>query len=298
MTLSIVARDPSTGQFGVGVFTGFFNVGAIVPFVEPGVGAVATQSVSESAYGYRILDSLRSGAAVDDAVAAAREQDPGSAMRQVGAVAADGTTGGFTGEMCVEAAGSRAGDGFTVQGNMLVSSAVWEACAGAYESAGGDLADRLMAGLRAGFEAGGDIRGHQSAALVVGRAEPGANPTDSLQHDLRVDDHTDPVGELERVLGVAKAFAALGDSIESMLGGDAQSALGASDQAVARMPDDPNILWARIGALAMDDRRDEALDLARALFGQAPALREFMRRLGASGLMPMPDEDLQAVLAV
>jgi uncharacterized Ntn-hydrolase superfamily protein len=296
MTLSIVARDPATGQLGVGVFTGFFNVGAIVPFVEPGVGAVATQSVSEAAYGYRILDGLRVGKGVVEAVADARAQDPGEAMRQVGAVAADGTTGGFTGGRCVEAAGSQVGDGFTVQGNMLVAPAVWESCAAAYEAADGDLAERLVAALRAGFEAGGDIRGHQSAALVVGKSAPGANLVDSIQHDLRVDDHPDPVGELARVLSVAKAFGALGDSIDAVLGGDLPTAMQCSDRAIAALPADPNVGWARVAVLALSGRMDEALAFAHRLFEEAPALREFMRRLAASGLMPVPEADLRAVL--
>jgi hypothetical protein len=198
--------------------------------------------------------------------------------------------------MCVEAAGSAVGDGFTVQGNMLVAPVVWESCAAAYEAADGDFADRLVVALRAGFEAGGDIRGHQSAALVVGKPEPGANPTDSIQHDLRVDDHPDPVGELGRLLTVATAFGALGDSIEAMLGGEVSAALQASDLAVATLPADPNVRWARIVVLALSGRMEDAKALAHALFEEAPALREFMRRLAASGLLSVPEEDVRAVL--
>lgn len=298
MTFSIVARDPETGELGVAVTTGYFAVGSIVPFLEPALGAVATQSVAEAAYGYRILAALRDGVAIDEALATVRDEDAGSPLRQVGAVDAEGRTVGFTGEMCVEAAGSTTGEGFTVQGNMLVSSEVWEATAEAFAAASGGLADRLMVGLRAGFDEGGDIRGHQSAALVVVKGEPAPDRSAATVVDLRVDDHPMPVDELERLLRVATAFDALSDSIDAMLAGDGITALEKSDEAVAALPDDPNVRWTRVGVLGMNDRSPDSLEVARALFDERPMMREFVRRFAASGMIPIPDDQLQAILAL
>jgi uncharacterized Ntn-hydrolase superfamily protein len=298
MTFSIVARDPQTGELGVAVTTGYFAVGSIVPFLAPGLGAVATQSVAEPAYGHRILAALRAGTPLDDALAEVRADDEGSALRQVGAIDATGHTTGFTGEMCVQAAGSHAGDGYTVQGNMLVSPEVWEATAETYERATGPLADRLLAALQAGYAQGGDARGHQSAALVVVKDEPGADRSAATVVDLRVDDDRAPLDELARLLAVAKAFDALSDSIDGLLAGDAETALAKSDEAVAALPDDPNVRWVRIGMLGLKDRREDGLDVARALFTDQPQMREFMRRLAASGMMAIDDDDLQAILGV
>jgi uncharacterized Ntn-hydrolase superfamily protein len=298
VTFSIVARDPATGELGVVVTTGYFAVGSIVPFLEPGVGAVATQSVAEAAYGYRILEGLRAGGSIDDALAAVRADDEGDFLRQVGAVDAAGNTAGFTGDRCVEAAGSRAGEGFTAQGNMVASPAVWEAAASTFASSTGPLADRLLVSLRAGFDAGGDIRGHQSAALVVVQGELAADRSEATVVDLRVDDHPSPVDELERLFGVHRAFRALSDSIDRLLEGDAAGALALHGEALAALPMDPNVRWVGIPILLLNGRRDDALETARALFADLPDFREFVRRLAASGLVPFADDDLQAILAV
>src|SRR5262245_37318528 len=156
MTYSIVARDPETGQLGVGVQTCMFAVGAMVPWARAGVGAVASQAVAEPAYGPRCLDALADGGTAATALDAAAAADPIAALRQVGVVGADGSVAASTGELCIDHAGHQLGDGFAVQGNMLRSPEVWPAMAAAFVDATGPLAQRLLAALFAGEAAGGD----------------------------------------------------------------------------------------------------------------------------------------------
>ena len=207
MTFSIAARDPDTGELGVAVQTRWFNVGAVVPWAEPGVGAVATQSFAEISYGPKGLALMRDGAPAAEGLERMRAEDEGRETRQVAMVDAAGTVAVFTGSGCVAEAGSATGEGVTAQANMMERATVWDAMLGAYEGGAGDLADRLMAALRAAEAEGGDMRGRQSAALVVVPAE--GDPW-ARRFDLRVEDHRDPVGELARVLTLARAYEHLG----------------------------------------------------------------------------------------
>src|SRR5262245_54763926 len=197
MTYSIVARDPRTGDLGVAVQTCMFAVGSIVPYAQNGIGAVATQAFSESAYGPRSLEAMADGMDASDALARARGLDPGEAMRQVGVVDVEGNAAAFTGDLCIDFAGHYVGDGYAVQANMMASDRVWPAMAKAYEHAKGDFADRLLAALVAGERAGGDARGRMSAAMLV---------AGEIAIDLRVDHHAEPVEELTRLSRVATAF--------------------------------------------------------------------------------------------
>jgi uncharacterized Ntn-hydrolase superfamily protein len=202
-TYSIVARDPSTGELGVAVQSHWFAVGPIVPWVRPGVGAVATQSIAEPAYGPRALDRLGSDGA-RAALAALLHDDPLARFRQVAIVDARGEVATHTGEGCIAYAGHEAGAQFTVQANMMASPEVWPAMASAFESADGPLARRLLAALNAAEASGGDARGRQSAALVVAPAQ--GEPWQRTV-DVRVDDHAEPLRELERLLDLADAYA-------------------------------------------------------------------------------------------
>jgi uncharacterized Ntn-hydrolase superfamily protein len=229
MTYSIVARDPVTGELGGAVQTRWFAVGAGVLWAEGGVGAVATQSFTEVAHGPNGLGLLRSGRPPAEALASVMAADPGRETRQVGIVGLDGAAAAFTGSSCVEAAGHVTGPDVSCQANMMERDTVWAAMLDAFSSAAGDLAERLMAALRAAEAEGGDVRGRQSAALVV---VPGPGATDGARppawerrFDLRVDDAAGPLRELERLLRVARGYEAFEAATELAESGAVEAAL-------------------------------------------------------------------------
>jgi uncharacterized Ntn-hydrolase superfamily protein len=199
MTFSIVARDAETDAIGVAVHSKFVAVGSVVPFAAADAGAVATQSYANVAYGPDGLDLLRDGHDPETVIDRLTESDEEAATRQVGIVARDGATAAFTGEECLDYAGHRQGDGYTVQGNILEGEATVDAMAEAYETTEGGLPERLIAALQAGNEAGGDSRGEQAAALYVVKPEGGYDGGNDRWVDVRVDDHESPIDELERV---------------------------------------------------------------------------------------------------
>jgi uncharacterized Ntn-hydrolase superfamily protein len=202
-TYSIVARDPATGELGVAVQSHWFSVGSIVSWAEAGVGAVATQSIAEPAYGPRLLAQLRQRQPPDHALDRLLVADEGARFRQVAVVDANGAVAAHTGAGCIPYAGHFEGQGFSVQANMMASPEVWPAMAEAFSGAGRRLSRRLLAALEAGEAAGGDVRGRQSASLVVVPAE---GETWRRVVELRVEDHADPLGELRRLLGLADAY--------------------------------------------------------------------------------------------
>jgi uncharacterized Ntn-hydrolase superfamily protein len=225
-TFSIVALDPATGDLGIAVQSKFPNVRAVVPWVRAGVGAVATQSFARISFGNDGLDLLARGATAEEALTILLRDDPQREQRQVGIVDAHGHAATWTGKECFAWAGGRigqsgaatkavglgagtgtvvAGDGFTIQGNILVSEATVAAMASAYESTSGELADRLMAALVAGGKAGGDQRGEQSAALLVTRKGAGYDGSDNFI-DISVYDHATPIAELERLYALNRLY--------------------------------------------------------------------------------------------
>lgn len=203
-TFSIVASDPSTKQVGVAVESKAFAVGAVVPWVRSGVGAVATQARTLARYGPLLLDALAKGERPQAALDATMASDPNAAHRQIGIVSADGDVANHTGTECLEWAGARTGRGFSIQGNLLAGAEVVDSMAEAFIASTGTLAERLLVSLEAGQEAGGDKRGQQAAALIVeqwGYKDIGAEGIDRLV-DLRIDDHPEPIKELRRLFGL------------------------------------------------------------------------------------------------
>jgi uncharacterized Ntn-hydrolase superfamily protein len=284
MTYSIVARDPATGRFGIAIQTCWPFVGAGCPWVESGVGAVATQSYTEEAHGPNGLALLRSGTSASDAIPRLLETDPGRAVRQLGIVDSQGRAASWTGDRCVEAAGHLTDDGVAVQANMMERPAVWPAMLAAWKAPAVSFVDRLLAALRAAEAEGGDIRGRQSAVLLVSGLpdEPGWK----RQYDLRVDDHPAPLDELERLVRLQLGYKALDRAEEAGKAGDGDGARRASEEASRLAPGDGQVLvWRAMGMAGAG-----LLEPARALLAEAtvdnPRWPEFVRRVAASGAEP------------
>ena len=283
MTYSIVARDPATGELGVAVQTRWFNVGVAVPWAEPGVGAVATQAFAESSYGPLGLARMRGGETAPEALAALVADDPGSAVRQIGMVDATGRSAAHTGARSLAAAGHVTSDGLSVQANGMERPTVWHAMADAYASSDGALADRLMAALLAAEAEGGDVRGRQSAALLV---VPASGPAWATRYDLRVEDHRTPLDELGRLLRVARAYEAFGRANEAAMAGDLSVATVSIEEAHDLAPDDDQItLWMAV-ILGGTGRFDEARGLFAAAHQAEPRSAEHVRRFLAAGYLP------------
>lgn len=205
-TFSIVARDPQTGDLGIAVASKFLAVGAIVPWAQAGVGAVATQAWANARYGPLGLYMMAQGLSAQEALEALIAGDPQRDQRQVALVDAQGKVAAYTGSGCLEWAGHVLGEGYACQGNILTGEEVAKAMAKAFERASGGLWDRLLTALEAGQEAGGDRRGKQSAALLVVREAGGYGGLSDRFIDLRVDDHPEPVSELKRLLELHKLY--------------------------------------------------------------------------------------------
>ena len=202
MTFSIVARDPETDAVGVAVQSKFVSVGSVVPFADADAGAIATQSYANVAYGPDGLELLADGHDATEVVERLTSDDEDAPLRQVGVVGQDGSIAAFTGEECLDVAGDRQGETYTVQGNILENEATLDAMAEAFESHDGGLPEGLIAALHAGNEAGGDSRGEQAAALYVVKPEGGYDGRNDRWIDIRVDDHETPIDELERVFKI------------------------------------------------------------------------------------------------
>jgi uncharacterized Ntn-hydrolase superfamily protein len=199
-TFSIVAYDPDTQELGVAVQSKFIAVGSVVPWAKAGVGAVATQAYANTTYGPKALELLAKGEAPDAVLSRITEEDKRAAVRQVGIVSAKGGSATFTGEECNAWAGGIKGENFCCQGNILAGENVVKSMATSFRESKGEFADRLLAALQAGQDAGGDTRGMQSAALLIVREGWGYGGFNDRYRDLRVDDHAEPIKELKRVL--------------------------------------------------------------------------------------------------
>lgn len=207
-TFSIVGYDAETGQLGIAVQSKFFAVGAVVPWAEAGVGAIATQSWANTTYGPNGLKLLKSGRSAEQTLERLIADDPGHATRQVGIVDAKGNVANYTGDECNEWAGAVSGEHYTAQGNILAGEDVIKAMGKAFEETEGELADKLMAALFAGQDKGGDTRGQQSAALLVVQEGRGYGGFNDRYIDLRIDDAEEPIEELQRLLELHKALFA------------------------------------------------------------------------------------------
>jgi uncharacterized Ntn-hydrolase superfamily protein len=283
-TYSIVARDARTGELGVAVQSSYFSVGTDVSWAEPGIGAIATQAIAEVAHGPNGLALLAKGASAQEALDELIASDPLAALRQVGIVDAEGRVAAHTGSACVSACAHAIGKGYSVQGNMLASDAVWQAMAPAFEAGEGDLAERLMRVLEAAERAGGDVRGRQSAALLVVSGERTAAPWEGKSFDLHVEDHPRPLAELRRLLTLRRAYALFQQARRIFAGGDLDGALELVTRARALQPNDVQFsFWTGV-ALANSGRTQQARKWLDEAFRGSGVWRELGRRLCEAGL--------------
>ncbi len=288
MTYSIVARCPDTGQLGVAVQSHFFSTGAVVPWLEAGVGAVATQATAEIAHGPNGLARLRAGLAPEAALADVLGADEHADTRQVAIVDASGQAAVHTGSSCIAHAGHVIGEGFTVQANMMDGPGVPEAMAAAFTASDGALASRLLAALDAAQAAGGDIRGQQSAAVVIVDGTASAKPGHDRVLDVRVEDDPEPLPELRRLVDLAHAYRRMEDAEEAMTRGDLDVALAIYADSIARQPAQPEFPFWHAVLLAGLGRADEARAVAAPVFARADGdrWRELVRRLPAASILP------------
>jgi len=282
VTFSILARDPDNGELGVAVATRWPAVGAIVPWVEPGVGAVATQSFTNVGLGPRGLAAMRGGLAPSDALVVLLADDPEPESRQVALVDATGRAAGHTGSACVAVAEHICEDDVSVQGNMLVRPEVLPLMLESFHGTTGDLAERLVAAMRAGERAGGDVRGRSSAALLVAPGTRGASAYDR-RFDLRVDAASHPLDELARLLTLARAYEALDAAIAAGERDDSAAALVGTTAARALAPDDAHVAYWHALALAANGDSAEARSVYRMALRVEPRLEDFGSRFMAAG---------------
>lgn len=288
-TYSIVARDSTTGQLGVAVQSHWFSVGPIVPWAEPGVGAVATQSLVDPAYGPLGLNLMRMGRTAPEALKALVSTDEGADVRQVAMVDAKGNVAAHTGKRAIFAAGHQLGAQYSVQANIMEKPTVWAAMGAAYESAEGDLTERLLAALEAAEAEGGDLRGRQSATILVVSSKNTHEPWVDRLFDLRVEDHPNPVAELRRLVTLQRAYLKLYEGDEWVVKGDIEKALAAYRQALEIVPDEATngeaAFWVGVTLADTGDPEQSIPYLARA-YQQDKRWAELLPRLPASKLLP------------
>ena len=297
-TYSIVAVDSATGEIGAAVQSHWFSVGSIVTWAEPGVGAVATQSFVNPSYGPNGLELMRSGVPAPEALATLLRADPDSQVRQIGMIDATGRPAAHTGSRNIPAAGNHVGRWYSVQANLMRSDAVWPAMAHAFETTEGDLAERMMSALEAAEAAGGDIRGRQSAALVVVSGDPGAPAWEKL-FDLRVEDSPNPLGILRDHLTVARAYRAATEGDNYLTVGEVDSALASYAAAAKYLPDGATngelVYWQAVTLLDLG-RVDESIPLFRRAFEQDRSWIELLWRLPKVGLLGADSSTIASVV--
>ncbi len=295
-TFSIVARDPETGELGVAVQSHWFSVGPIVPWAEAGVGAVATQSFVDPSYGKLGLDLMRMGRSAPDALKALLAGDEGRDVRQVAMIDAQGRVDAWTGSKDVQAAGHITGKNYSVQANLMLNDKVWPAMSRAFETAKGDLAERMLAALDAAQAAGGDIRGRQSAALIVVSGKPTGKQWLDRVFDLRVDDSPEPLQELRRLVTLQRAYNHMNAGDLAVEKKDNEGALREYGAAEKLVPDNAEMIYWHAVALVNMNRVEESLPLFRKVFMMDKNWATLTPRLPKSGLLPDDAKLIERIL--
>ncbi len=260
-TFSIVAIDKATGEMGAAVQSHWFSVGSSVIWAESGVGAICTQSFIEASYGPLGLDLMRAGKTAEEALAGLLRTDKYEAVRQVAMLDSKGRVAAHTGKSCIPEAGQFVGDGFSCQANLMLKNTVWDAMSKAFEGTKGELVDRLMAALEAAQAEGGDIRGKQSAAILVVNGKSSGAPWKHRVYDLRVEDSPAPLVELKRLIRLNKAYNFMNKGDELLTEGKVEEAMKSYTQAMDMYPDNAEMVFWPAVTLASTGKVEESLPL-------------------------------------
>jgi uncharacterized Ntn-hydrolase superfamily protein len=287
VTYSIVARDAATGELGVAVQSHYFQVGPVVPWALAGVGAIATQSRVNVAYGPSGLELLKQGFSAEETLRALTAGDTQADVRQCGIVDAMGGVTAHTGAKCIPAAGHVLGDGFTCQANLMDKDTVWRAMSDAFTSTQGPLAERMLAAMEAAEAEGGDIRGKQSAAILVVSGKPTGREWEDRTVDLRVEDAPEPLPELRRLLRIRRAYDTAGDADHLAEGGDKAAARARLMEALALAPEIGELrFWGGLDIAMNGDLDDGVRLMSEVVESEGKHWIETMKRLVLIGSVP------------
>lgn len=297
-TYSIVARDSVTGELGVAVQSHWFSVGSIVTWAEAGVGAVATQSFVDPAYGPLGLELMRGGKTAQQALESLVSTDAGKDVRQVAMIDVQGNAAAYTGGKCIQGAGHLVGNNYSVQANLMLNDRIWPAMAKAYESSQGDLAERMLAALDAAQAEGGDIRGRQSAAILIVRGHSTGRPWIDRVMELRIEDHPEPLKELRRLVHLHRAYEHMNNGDLAVEHGDVDGALREYSTAEAMFPDHLEMKFWHAVALVNAGRVDASLPMFRMIFEQDMNWATLIPRLPHSGALRGDENVIRKILSV
>jgi uncharacterized Ntn-hydrolase superfamily protein len=295
-TYSIVARDPKTGEMGVAVQSHWFSVGSIVSWAEAGVGAIATQSFVNPSFGQRGLEMLEQGMTAQEVVDLLIASDEGRDFRQLAIVDAKGNSAAYTGSKCIPEAGHIVGDGYSVQANLMLSNLVWSEMSKAFESSDGPLAERLLAALEAAQNVGGDIRGQQSAALLVVKAEATGKLWEDRYIDLRVEDHPEPVKEIKRLLKVFRAYEHMNNGDLAVEKNDMKLAMEHYSAAMKMFPENLEMKYWTAITLVNNGQTEEALPLFKEIFSADDNWKKLTPRLIKVGMLNADEKTLERIM--
>ena len=297
-TYSIVARDPVTGEMGVAVQSHWFSVGSIVSWAEAGVGAIATQSLVNISFGPRGLELLKQGMNAQEVLDKLISEDEGRDYRQLAIIDTKGNVASYTGEKCIPDAGHISGYNFSVQANLMLNDKVWPAMDKAFIESEGPLAERMIEALAAAQNAGGDIRGQQSASILIVRGESTGKVWEDRLIDLRVEDHPDPVNELKRLLKVHRAYEHMNNGDLAIEKGDMELAMREYSDAEEMFPENLEMKYWHAVTLAGSGKVDESLSLFKEVFMKDENWRTLTPRLVPIGLLTVSEEDLNKIISL
>ena len=297
-TFSIVAYDEQNGEIGVAVQSHWFSVGSIVTWAEAGVGAIATQSLVNVSFGPRGLELLKKGSLPQEVLQELIKGDDGRDFRQLAIIDARGRAATHTGEKCIADAGHIIGKNYSVQANMMLNKEVVPAMSKAFEQSSGPLAERMLAALQAAQKAGGDIRGQQSAAILVVRAQTSGEIWKDRLIDLRVEDHPNAVNEIGRVLKVFRAYEHMNNGDLAIEKGDEKTALEEYGAAEKMFPDNTEMKFWHAVALVNISKLDSALPIFKKIFTVDKNYIELTRRILPNGLLKADEATLKKITTV
>ncbi len=296
-TFSIVARDPETGEMGVAVQSHWFSVGSIVSWAEAGVGAIATQSLVNVSFGPNGLELLKQGMTAQQVLDKLVSEDDGRDFRQLAIVDAKGNVASYTGSKCIPEAGNIKGDNFSVQANLMLNNKIWPAMDKAFRESKGPLAERMIASLEAAQNAGGDIRGKQSAAILIVRGKSTGKVWEDRLIDLRVEDSPEPIAELKRLLKVHRAYDHMNNGDLAIEKNDMKLAMQEYSAAEEMFPDNLEMKFWHAVTLASNGKVDESLPLFKDIFMKDENWKTLTPRLVPIGMLNVSEGDLKKIIS-